>query len=123
MKKTAQSLALLQQKKAQLKIREKQLKADLEAQIANENRKLRLAIGGCIIEQLTEPAIRRALNKVLPRLRSDYRERLSGLMASAVDPKLGQAQINFSAPTQPASPTLPEPPPTAASATAPEPGA
>ncbi|RXK53466.1 hypothetical protein ESB00_17390 [Oleiharenicola lentus] len=122
MKKTAQTLALLQQKKAQLRIREKQLKADLEAQIANENRKLRLAIGGCIIEQLTEPAIRRALSKVLPSLRPDYRERLSGLMTAAVNTKQGQAQINFSEPAQPATPALPKPPPAAASGVAPDPG-
>ncbi|MFZ5497283.1 MAG: hypothetical protein ACOZE5_18325 [Verrucomicrobiota bacterium] len=122
MKKTAQSLALLQQKKVQLKLREKQLKADLEAQIANENRRLRLAIGGCVIEHLTDPAIRRAMNKVLPRLRPDHRERLSSLMAAAVDPKQGQAQIYFSEPAQPAAPTLSEPPPAAASAVVPDPG-
>lgn len=122
MKKTAQALALLQQRKAQLKIREKALKADLETQIANESRKLRLAIGGCIIENLAEPAIRRALNKVLPRLRPDHREQLSGLMAAAVDPKQGQAQINFLAPAQLAALTQPEPPPAAASAVAPDPG-
>ena len=116
MHKPAQALAALQKKKAQLKTREKELKAELETYIASENRKLRLAIGSYMIGHLADPAIRRSLNKVLLGLRPDYRERLSGLMAEAVGSKVAQVQISFAEPAQPATTSLPDEPPPAGSA-------
>lgn len=108
MKKPAQALADLLEKKAKLKQREKQLKADLATYQAVESRKLRLAIGGYMVEHLTDPAIRRALNKVLPALRPDLRDKLSVLIAEAVGSKTTQAQISFTEPARPAAESSPE---------------
>jgi len=107
MKKPEQALADLLQKKAQLKQREKQLKADLATYLAAESKKLRLAIGGYMVEHLAEPAIRRALNKALPDLRPDLRDKLSGLMAEAVGSKATQAQISFTERARPATDASP----------------
>ena len=71
------ALAELQQQKVRLKDREKRLKADLDAFMAAECRKLRLALGGLMLDHIAEPAVRRALHKLLPLLRPALQEKLS----------------------------------------------
>ncbi len=105
--KPAEALAALRTKKAQLKYREKLLKAELEAHLATESRKLRLAIGSYMVGHLADPAIRRSLNKVLPGLRPDLRGKLTALLAGAIGSNSAQDVISWGEAVRSTAETLP----------------